>query len=208
MKNTGYFIYDRLSARNAKNFTVQDKIFTRANLLTFSGVLAVGFYIVQFSAGIFTAWIPVTKIYIAATDMFDGWLADKYNEHSKIGKAMDPWRDRLDAGAVLLNVWYLFGSSAALLIFAVVAAEVIIFCEGAWLYFYRNTVAEVHLIGKIRMIVHQICAFVILVQAYWFEYFYIDVAALLQPMALASIVALVSYNYVHRKELARLLYGR
>ncbi len=206
MKKFGTFLYDRFSGRNAKNFEVQDKIFTRANLLTFSGIAAVGFYIVQFTTSALTAWIPVTKIYIAMTDMFDGWLADKYNEHSTIGKVMDPWRDRMDAGAVLWNIWYLFGADVAGWVFAIIVTESIILCEGLFFCILHSRVSEVHWIGKARMAVHQVCAFVILVQAYWFEHFYADVSILLGFMALSSFSALVAYNFSHREKLARLLY--
>lgn len=201
-KKFGTFLYDRFSGRNAKNFEVRDKIFTCANLLTFSGMLAVGLYIFQFTAGVFTAWIPITKIYIAATDMFDGALADKYNEHSTLGKAMDPWRDRMSAGAVLLNIWYLFGAGVLFWLLIIIGIESIILIEGLFLYILRARVAEVHWVGKLRMAIHEICALVILVQAYWLEHFYVNVSLLLGFMALASLTALVSYNFFHRKKLA------
>lgn len=200
------FLHDRFSGRNAKNFEVQDTLFTRANLLTLSGIVAVGFYIVQFTTNTVTEWIPVTKIYIAVTDMFDGWLADKYNEHSTVGKVMDPWRDRMDAGAVLLNIWYLFGTEVAPAFFLVVIAEVIILFEGLWLYILREEIGEVHWIGKARMAVHQVCAFIVLAQAYWLEHFYVNVSILLGVMAAASCIALLSYNFFHRKEIIQLLF--
>jgi phosphatidylglycerophosphate synthase len=206
MKKFGTFLCDRFSGRNAKNFKVQGKIFTRANLLTFSGILAVGFYIFQFTAGFFTAWIPVTKIFITATDMFDGWLADKYNEHSVIGKVMDPWRDRMSAGAVLLNMWQLFGAGVPIWFFAIIAVESIILIEGLFLSILQARVAEVHWVGKLRMVVHEACAFIILVQVYWLEHFYAHVSLLLGLMTLSSLAALVSYNFFHREKLARLLY--
>lgn len=206
MKKFGTFLCDRFSGRNAKNFEVQSKIFTRANLLTFSGILAVGFYVFQFTAGFFTAWIPITKIFITATDVFDGWLADKYNEHSVIGKVMDPWRDRMDTGAVLFNIWYLFGTDVAILLFLIILAEATILFEGFFLYILQARVAEVHWIGKARMAVHQACAFAILVQAYWLEHFYVNVSTLLVFMTLTSFIALVAYNFFHREKLTELLY--
>lgn len=206
VRRFGTFLVDRFSGRNTKNFQVREKIFTRANLLTFSGVLAVGFYIIQFTTETLTSWIPVTKIYVAATDVFDGALADYYNEHSRIGKAMDPWRDRLDAFAFLYNVWYLFGSAVAIPVFLIIFAEMIIFCEGLWLYASKKRIAEVHWIGKARMAVHQVCAFVTLAQVYWFEHFYIDVSNLLMVMVAASFTALLSYNFFHRKEFSHLFF--
>lgn len=207
-KKIQIFLYDRFSGRNAKNFEVRDKKLTHANLLTFSGMLAVGFYILQFTAGVLTAWIPVTKIYIAATDMFDGVLADYYSEHSRFGKVIDPWRDRMDVGAFLLNMWYLFGTEVALLLFLITMAEAIILFEGLWLYLSRQEIGEVHWIGKARMAVHQVCAFAVLMQAYWFGHFYVSVSVLLGCMVAASFAALLSYNFFHRKKLVALFVSK
>ncbi len=201
LRNISLFFSDRLDARNAKNFAVQDKFFTRANLLTFSGICAVGLYVFQFTTNTLIAWIPITKIYVALTDIFDGWLADAHNEHSKIGKVLDTVRDRFDTGAVLINMWLLFGTDATSFISLIAGAEIIIFLEGLCLYISNKEIAEVHKAGKFRMTVHQVCAFAVLVQAYWLEFFYIDAPFLLGLMAGASGLALLSYNYFHRKEL-------
>lgn len=61
--------------------------------------------------------------------------------------------------------------------------------------------AEVHWVGKLRMAIHEICALVIVVQSYWFEHFYVNVSLLLGFMALASLTALVLYNFFHRKKI-------
>jgi len=79
------------------------------NLLTYGRVMAVPlvaaclFVQVIYEGGIWLRWVAL-GIFVAAaiTDYFDGYLARAWQQHSAIGRMLDPIADKLLVGVVLL----------------------------------------------------------------------------------------------------------
>ncbi len=75
------------------------KIFTAANMVTFSGILALGMAMWLMTAGYH--WVGlVVYAYAAVTDLLDGWVARKQEARggkgiSALGQKLDPIRDKL-----------------------------------------------------------------------------------------------------------------
>ena len=124
-------------------------IITIPNLVTGLGVLGVVAYGYLAIHSPEDVWIllPIV-ILILASDMLDGVLADKLNQHSRIGKVLDTLRDRAFTGVLLLHIvlldpaWQLILLAALVVILegAIVVAEV-----------WRRK-AERHLYSKLRTI--------------------------------------------------------
>ncbi len=177
--------------------TIKDAWFTIPNLITGSGILLTLFYVYQYIAELWVVLIPVTVILIAITDALDGFAARHLNQHSTVGKWLDPIRDKLLTFAVIGNIfheavrleisgWFI---ALALIVFV---AEAVVLAEGAWRRLH-GMVLRVHVLGKARQAVNLTAATAIIVQLYWYD-FGVPFLALIGIMALASLAGLVVYT--------------
>lgn len=187
------FLVDRFTGRNAKKFEAHDEIMTFPNMVTICGILWTFLYIVMYAFEICTYLIPVLVVLIVLTDMIDGWLADRFNQHSKYGKILDPVRDRIFTLALLGNILVIVGIVTLLPIVFLVMSELYL-----TLYYreeYRKTgkVPDVHWIGKARSALQWLLGFTIIVQYYWLGMIYISPMLLIMIMALASMFAFFHY---------------
>jgi len=189
------FLADRFTGRNAANFEVHDRILTRPNMVTVAGIILTTFYICQFVFGFWLAFAPIILVLAVSTDMVDGWLADRLNEHSVYGKMLDPLRDRYVTFAVLMNVYWLFGQTALLPIIVTIAADVAVLIPGWLIYRRTGKPAAVHLIGKVRAAIQWVGAFLIVAQAYWVSpEANVPAIYLLWVIAGSSVTALLYYG--------------
>jgi len=192
------FVVGRFKGRSSDHsLTVKNCVVTRANMLTLAGILAVGFYVYQVTF-LFLVWsIPITNVFIILTDVLDGILADKYDEHTTLGKFLDPLRDRLHMTAVLWNA-LLFGGGvvACPVIVAVVFEIALLLC--AILYYHNfGKVTGVHFIGKLRALISWVAGMVLVIMLYWFEA--VDghaLFAITMTIAIASVSAFVGYGLI------------
>ncbi|MFA5831831.1 MAG: CDP-alcohol phosphatidyltransferase family protein [Candidatus Paceibacterota bacterium] len=188
------FLIDRFTGRNAHTFEVRDRIMTRANMMTMSGIVLTTFYLAQYYYGFWLMFIPVVCPLIAGTDGCDGFLADYYNEHSKWGKIMDPVRDRFFTFVLLGNIWVIGGKLVLAPLLAVIGFELLIGI-GALILSFVGDVPNVHCVGKIRAAVQWTAGYLIIAQYYWLGFFFIPIAWLVWVMALASVFAYLFYSY-------------
>jgi len=150
---------------------VKRKIITAPNFITGVGIILVCMYIVSFATNMYTIWIPVLIFYAGLSDVLDGWVARKFNQHSYIGKILDPLRDRFLAAAIFVNIIMIadndFPSYAFLFLILVYELGI-----GLVNYFRNKRVQDggkVHLVGKLRMLVHTACGGIFVLKTYWVD---------------------------------------
>ncbi|MEI8146271.1 MAG: CDP-diacylglycerol--glycerol-3-phosphate 3-phosphatidyltransferase [Alphaproteobacteria bacterium] len=88
---------------------VRGRPWSLPNLLTYGRVLAVPAVVaclygqIIIEAGLWLRWVAFAIFVVAAiTDYFDGYLARAWDQHSAIGRMLDPIADKLLVGVVLL----------------------------------------------------------------------------------------------------------
>jgi phosphatidylglycerophosphate synthase len=189
------FLVDRFSGRNAKNFEVRDRIMTRANMMTMLGIGLTTLYLSQYYYGFWLVFIPVICPLIVGTDGCDGFLADYYNEHSKWGKILDPFRDKYFTFVALGNIWIIGGNTVLVPIVVIVSLELMIALESLVMSLNGETL-EVHWIGKARSAIQWVAGYAILVQYYWIGHAFLSPFFLTCIMAGASAVAYCYYSII------------
>jgi phosphatidylglycerophosphate synthase len=189
------FLGDRFTGRNAKNFDVSDEIITLPNLVTICGIIWALQYVMLYLTGIINLFIPVLVILIVLTDMTDGWLADRFNQHSKYGKILDPMRDYVFTLALLGNIYTIvrWNEDAVLYLSMLIFYEVLL----ALLYLNQHLrygkISYPHGMAKARFAFYWVLAFIILSQTYWFGVVYFSPIALVHYMSMASCLIFVYY---------------
>lgn len=196
-------IIGRMLGRSAKNFVATDKICTRANMITVAGIIVTVFYIVQYTYGILLVLIPVIQSLILSTDVVDGIVADRRNEHSKLGKVLDPFRDRFFMFAAFVNLYVLFGDPVVSSVLVLVLTEAVIWTGGAFVYLCTGNIPSVHGVGKARAMVQGVAIVVISVQTYWLGVYYIPVIPLIWIMSGTSVLALMHYTFLFLRRIFR-----
>jgi len=171
-----------------ENTEVRSTVFTAPNVITCIGIAGIVFYVFQFTAEYYLKLIPITVFLIGLSDLLDGFLARRLNQHTYVGKFLDPFRDKMLMLAVLGNLLYLNYNNALLLIplIAATVCEVIIIVQNTW--YLRNRVSSrVHFTGKLRMLAVLVCIGIMLVEIYWFKTEYVPVVVLVWIIALLSV---------------------
>lgn len=178
-----------------REVVVYDRVVTAANLMTFVGIVATVAYIFLFVTNSFTGLILPLVILVALTDLFDGLLASWNDEHTMLGSILDPVRDRLITIALLVNMLFFSDIGLVLLILLIVCAELGLAVT------HISKVREVHLIGKIRFLVHLACGLQFVLQTYstWWPW-NVNVGILMLVMLNASVVSLLFYALSYHKE--------
>ncbi len=194
LKKLWTFLVDRFSGRNAKNFTLRDGIMTIPNMITFLGILLTIIYFFQYSFGIATIFIPFFVVFIVLTDAIDGYMADLLDQHSSLGRVLDPVRDRLFTAVLLGNLWILIGNAVLIPVCLLVLSEVLLALEAAVLYHRSGEMPVVHWIGKTRSALQWFLGYLVLVQAYWVGHMFISSIVLIYVMAFASIATYIYYS--------------
>ncbi len=132
------------------NINYKELFSTKSNLLSlFRLFLAIPFWILfdQFN----TPWGPVALfslcILVIITDMFDGFLARKFNEVTEMGKIIDPLADKVVAGAIIIKI-YLLGLIPDYYFFMIVGRDIIIFLGGIYVTNKIGKVLPSNKLGK------------------------------------------------------------
>ncbi|MCB1472698.1 MAG: CDP-diacylglycerol--glycerol-3-phosphate 3-phosphatidyltransferase [Rhodobiaceae bacterium] len=86
----------------------RDQLAALPNLLTYARIAAVPLFVACFFVEGHTARWVALAIFIAAsvTDFLDGYLARAYDQHSSLGRMLDPIADKLLVAAALLALTY------------------------------------------------------------------------------------------------------
>lgn len=142
-------------------------IITIPNFITACGLVCAGLYAFCFSADVAAGYIPALVVCTGISDLLDGMTARLLQKHSRLGKVLDPLRDRLLGFVVLMNMYFAEPRNMPL-IASILALELAI--GGVHIYRFL-TAGKVswraqHSSGKIRQAVHLIAAGIFVFQMY------------------------------------------
>lgn len=187
-------VMQRLHGTSTK-YVTHRKILTIPNVLTGSGIIVTILYVAAFTVSTThtaqTWWLPLLAVYVMASDVLDGILADALNQHSVIGKVIDPLRDRLLAGALLLHIAVLNPSIWLVLL---IIGTIVIEIRLAWII-ALSAKPEVHAVGKLRAGAQWAALICIIVLQTWFAIssdFITFLGAF--TVLLLSLLALLTYS--------------
>jgi len=86
---------------------MRNKILTAANMLTVLRIVLVPLYLWFFSRGTWGSIVLALIVFVTAavTDLYDGWLARRRKEITKLGRFMDPLADKFLVVGALVQFW-------------------------------------------------------------------------------------------------------
>lgn len=132
----------------------EDKIFTIPNLLSmFRIVLIIPMIVFFLSKNYIGAVICV--VISGLSDMFDGMIARRFNQISKLGKMLDPIADKLTLVAVIICIGILI-PNLRLLVIILAAKDILMLIGGAYLIHRGITPPAAKWYGKIATVVFYI----------------------------------------------------
>lgn len=85
---------------------MKSSILTVPNVLSLLRLVGVPIYLVLVEGERYE-WAVITLIVAGATDYFDGKIARRFNQTSKLGELLDPAADRLYIVVILFSLWNL-----------------------------------------------------------------------------------------------------
>ncbi|HWP61732.1 MAG TPA: CDP-alcohol phosphatidyltransferase family protein [Candidatus Paceibacterota bacterium] len=177
---------------------MHNRIMTRANAWTVSGILCVVAYTFSYLTDTYTKSIPLLVMYVIATDLVDGQSAAKWDAHTRLGAFLDPFRDRLLIAALLFNI-LLFPDANRL--FLLLSTTAILATEMAIAIGNSIQLVAVHLIGKLRFGIHGLCTMQYVCQTYYASWpLSVPVDFLILGILGMSLVALIAYAIVWQTE--------
>ncbi len=132
----------------------EDKIFTIPNLLSmFRIVLIIPMIVFFLSKNYIGAVICI--VISGLSDMFDGMIARRFNQISKLGKMLDPIADKLTLVAVIICIGILI-PNLRLLVIILAAKDILMLIGGAYLIHRGITPPAAKWYGKIATVVFYI----------------------------------------------------
>lgn len=172
---------------------VSNKILTVPNLITTLGIFLTVLYIWQFSAEKFTPFIPITVFLVGLSDLLDGFAARRLNQHSILGKILDPLRDRLLVFAILANIFYIKQLTPFILpLLMIILSEAFFYAKMFMLLKKIGVIKmQAHFLAKTRQAIYGICGIIFVIQEYWLLSELASAHALMFSMALASLSLLL-----------------
>jgi cardiolipin synthase len=169
---------------------------TWANLITGLGFLGVILYVWAYSNQKDALVLPFF-VFTSLTDFFDGQLARRLNQVTKIGTIIDPIRDRFFILATLFNIIIVYGFNViAMGLGLILVFELII----GYVNIKRGLPQPVHFFGKLRGAISYILLGLILLFYYHIkpmsEY---SVEIIFYVIAIFSFLALIGYLFFNKK---------
>ncbi|OIH97497.1 CDP-alcohol phosphatidyltransferase family protein [Curtobacterium sp. MCBA15_001] len=120
---------------------------TWPNLITMVRFLLIPVYVVLVVQG-HPGWALVSLVVLGVSDWADGFIARKFDQGSKLGKALDPIADRLAIIAIVLSL-VLVGLLPWIVVVVVVAVDALLAVLSS-IWFGGNPDLDVSWTGKIR----------------------------------------------------------
>lgn len=134
----------------------EKKWLTIPNLLSVLRILLVPAFVVSYltlpSTDVFALWPMLILAFSGITDLFDGWIARRFNQISDLGKMLDPAADKLTQFSVLVCLVIRLGRMPmlwALLILYVVKDLLILIGGVLMLRGERRVVPQAKWFGKV-----------------------------------------------------------
>jgi len=177
----------------------KDGILTISNLITLGGILSGLIYALFYVYGA-NRWLILSVLFlIGFSDLSDGFLARRLRQSTNFGKIIDPVRDRILLFAIFGHIALLVGFNAQI--------AVIIFFEGIIIGFDvigfpRELVWAVHLMGKLRQLIHVLSGGIVIANNLFPEIIFmiypftgkISANFLLTTMLISSLLVAVVYS--------------
>jgi CDP-diacylglycerol--glycerol-3-phosphate 3-phosphatidyltransferase len=188
MKN---FLFTKNSIKKDKIFKKFKRVSNLANKITIARIILIPLFIIpliiSFPYNNFVA-VAIFSL-LALSDLFDGYVARKYNEITKLGSLLDPLADKLLISAALI---FLIGRGVdAWMAYVIIAREFII-TGVRMLALMKNKIISAKFSGKLKMIFQIIAILAVMLTI---PYAYI-------LMLLATIITLYSgieYVWIERE---------
>lgn len=132
----------------------EDKIFTIPNLLSMIRIVLIIPMIVFFLSKNYIGAV-ICIVISGLSDMFDGMIARRFNQISKLGKMLDPIADKLTLVAVIICIGILI-PNLRLLVIILAAKDILMLIGGAYLIHRGITPPAAKWYGKIATVVFYI----------------------------------------------------
>ena len=120
---------------------------TWPNLITLIRFLLIPTFVVLVVTG-HHGWALITLIVLGVSDWADGFLARRFHQESRVGKALDPVADRLSIIAIVLSL-VLIGLLPWIVVAIVVVVDLVLVIMAAAL-FHGGPDLDVSWVGKLR----------------------------------------------------------
>ncbi len=128
-----------------------EDVVTIPNIITVSGIIAIGFYVYGFLTG--DRWLLGVMLFLAGlSDLIDGEAARRMKQKTRLGEFLDPLRDRFLLAAVLANIFYITKFNILIFWGGLIAGFEILTALNNLFIAPQNR--KVHLVGKLRQAVH------------------------------------------------------
>jgi len=114
-------------------------------------------------------------LFIAATDMLDGFFARKLNQVTEVGKIIDPLADKVAMAVVVVKL-YLINEISAFFFFTIISRDLIIFIGGIIVSNKLGRVLPSNKLGKITVLFIGSVVLLILIginrESIFYQFFY------------------------------------
>lgn len=183
-----------------KNSEIKAQLLTIPNLLTFIRFLSIPFYVwciadpkTYLTVGGYNFPLVglIIMVFAASTDLFDGWIARKFNQGTALGAALDPFADKfmhVSAMLALTIMGFVHWAFIALIAFK----ELVMIVGGMFILRYGQPI-KANYWGKVASFTLSIGVFMSFFHAFWAEkVFYLD-WIIIGIATLLTYCALVSY---------------
>lgn len=132
-------------------------MYTLPNILTLSRIAAIPVFVAIFYLPYHWSYLAASIVFIAAalTDLFDGYLARKLNQTTKLGAFLDPVADKLMVSVALVLLVEVYASPwMAVPAIVIIGREIVISALREWMAEcgQRAQVAVSH-IGKVKTVI-------------------------------------------------------
>ena len=180
---------------------ISDRILTVPNVVTAFGLVAIFFYAAAYNQLIVIPgmWIVLSVVLVGVSDLLDGLAARLLDQHTHVGKILDPVRDRLLGLAVLIN--FIVHSPQYTVLILVGGTVTIELGIGAVHYSRikeRIQWRAKHTSGKVRQAVHLIAAGIFVFQEYLpglSGQLHVPIALIVGVMFFASLYAFIALEW-------------
>ena len=184
----------------ADRYQTKTHIITIPNIVTSLGIICCFAFLYVLHQENNVWLLPLLALLIVISDLLDGMLADYFNQHSYVGKILDPIRDRVFTVFIAYAVYTLHPSSYILTALLVAGLAEIAIWICATLRFKRGVRMYVHAWGKTRAAVQWICLMIPLTLFAWFDSSLSGVISIcVAIVTLSSVLVAIYYIFLYHK---------